>query len=62
MVSVPWERAWCANINVQAPIPLLNLFPRWIALYSLFSIPFGQLVQRVLKARDLRQELAKAGA
>jgi uncharacterized membrane protein (DUF106 family) len=57
-VRVPWDPAWCSSINVQAPIPLLNLFPRWIALYSLFSIPIQRVVQRALMARDLRAELA----
>lgn len=57
-VRVPWDANWCLDVNVQAAIPLLNLFPRWVALYSLFSIPLGQAIGRWLKARDLEEELA----
>lgn len=57
-VRVPWDAKWCLDTNIQAPIPLINLFPRWVALYSLFSIPLGQVVGRVLKRRDLEAELA----
>jgi uncharacterized membrane protein (DUF106 family) len=58
-VNVPWEQGWCAAVNIQA---VLTFIPRWIALYSLFSIPIGQVVQRVLKARDLQQELSEQAA
>lgn len=56
---VPWDLGWCLDINVQAKVPPFEWFPRWVALYSLFSIPVGQVVGRVLKTRDLEQELAK---
>lgn len=56
---VPWDPAWCLDINIQAKVPPFEWFPRWVALYSLFSIPVGQVIQRALKARDLQAELAK---
>lgn len=65
-VHVPWSaQRWCLDINVQtqdSPTPLwvFHFFPRWVALYSMFSIPLGQVVQRTLKARDLQAELAKS--
>jgi uncharacterized membrane protein (DUF106 family) len=60
VIRVPWDSNWCAGVNVQAPP--LTFLPRWIALYSLFSIPLGQVVQRVLKARKLPRELAEQPA
>ena len=57
VARVPWDANWCLDTTIQAPIPLLDLFPRWVALYSLFSIPLGQVVGRVLKRRDLEAEL-----
>lgn len=62
MGRVPWDRTWCLDINVQAKVPPFEWFPRWVALYSLFSIPIGQVVGRVLKAHDLRAELEEKGA
>lgn len=56
---VPWDTRWCLDINVQAKVPPFEWFPRWVAVYSLFSIPIGQVLGRVLKARDLEGELAK---
>ncbi|MCA1813568.1 MAG: EMC3/TMCO1 family protein [Halobacteriales archaeon] len=58
-VNVAWEQGWCAAVNIQA---VLTFIPRWIALYSLFSIPIGQVVQRWLKTRDLVRELAETGS
>ncbi|HEV8359440.1 MAG TPA: hypothetical protein VGR28_03185, partial [Candidatus Thermoplasmatota archaeon] len=57
VARVPWEGHWCMDVNIQWPP--LGFVPRWVALYSLFSIPLGQVVGRALKARDLRAELAK---
>lgn len=57
LARVPWEQAWCMDINIQASP--LTFLPRWVALYSLFSIPIGQVIARVLKAHDLRAELAR---
>jgi len=63
---VPWStQRWCLDMNVQtqdspSPLWIFHFFPRWVALYSLFSIPLGQVVQRALKARDLQAELAKS--
>ena len=62
MGRVPWDAGWCLDINVVAQIPPFMWFPRWVALYSLFSIPIGQVVARVLKAHDLREELEERGS
>lgn len=49
--SAPWE--------FNADMKNSNVLPNWILLYSLVSIPFGQVVQRILKlfsfAKKLRQ-------
>jgi uncharacterized membrane protein (DUF106 family) len=68
--AVPWQNVflhpgtipWCLDINIQAKVPPFEWFPRWVALYSLFSIPIGQVVGRVLKAHDLRAEFEEKGA
>lgn len=59
---VPWDANWCLDVNIQAKVPPFEWFPRWVAMYSLFSIPVGQVLGRVLKARDLQAELAKLQA
>ncbi len=53
--SVPWE--FNADMNGT------NVLPNWILLYSLLTLPFGQVLTRVLKyytfgkrLRDLEQE------
>jgi len=49
--SVPWE----FNVDMKGS----NVLPNWILLYSLVTIPFGQVLQRTLKlfsfSRKLRQ-------
>ena len=51
-VSVPWA----------AKVSLISgdvcFFPNWIVLYSLLSIPFSQVLQRVLKLVKFRERIA----
>lgn len=57
VARVPWDTAWDLNINTAPPDHkwyLLGFLPRWIILYSLFGIPFGQLAQRALKLWEYR--------
>jgi uncharacterized membrane protein (DUF106 family) len=42
-IRMPWTDSW------QLQGRIFGFLPRWILIYSLFSIPFGQLTQRVLK-------------
>ncbi len=49
-VSLPWNAYWALE---ERPY----LFPNWILIYSLFSIPFGQLLQRTLKYANFKREL-----
>ena len=64
---VPWDSHWelwrpdvgASGGFVNADFPrhrwyLLGFFPRWIVLYSLFGIPFGQIAQRALKLWEYR--------
>jgi hypothetical protein len=56
-VRVPWDYGWDLNINTDPPDHpwyLLGFLPRWIVLYSLFGIPFGQIAQRALKLWEYR--------
>lgn len=54
--NVPWEREWDLNKNIQWDFLFLGHIPRWIALYSLFSIPFGQALQKALKMWEYRRK------
>ncbi|HWH08490.1 MAG TPA: EMC3/TMCO1 family protein [Candidatus Thermoplasmatota archaeon] len=63
-IEVPWNDRWyfggTAVTREQCPTAFAKLFgwltpfPHWIALYSLFGIPFGQLAQRALKLWEYR--------
>ncbi|UCE91240.1 MAG: DUF106 domain-containing protein [Methanobacteriota archaeon] len=47
--SVPWE----FNANMRHS----NLLPNWVLLYSLVTLPFGQILQRVLKYYSFSRKL-----
>ncbi len=49
MFSVPWE----FNANMRNS----NVLPNWVLLYSLVTLPFGQVLQRVLKVFSFRKRL-----
>jgi uncharacterized membrane protein (DUF106 family) len=49
--SVPWE--------YNAHLTSSHVLPNWILLYSLLSLPVGQVLQRGLKYIDFRKELAE---
>ena len=52
--EAPWNDQW----DIMAPYTWITgnpgWFPRWIVLYSLFGIPFGQIAQRALKLWEYR--------
>lgn len=54
LFHAPWNPAW----NIMDPYTWITgnpgWFPRWIVLYSLFGIPFGQVAQRALKLWEYR--------
>lgn len=50
--SVPWA----AKVNLTGNN--VCFFPNWIIVYFLFSLIFGQLLQRVLKRYSLREKIA----
>jgi len=49
VVNVPWA----SNVDLNA----LNVFPNWVLLYSLISIPFGQILRRALRYVQFRKRL-----
>ena len=49
--SVPWE--------YNAHFTSSHILPNWILLYSLLSLPVGQVLQRGLKYMDFRKKLAE---
>ena len=51
--AVPW--------SFTASFLGVYVFPSWILLYSLLALPFGQVVQRVLKYFTFRQRLKALG-
>ncbi|HUR70186.1 MAG TPA: EMC3/TMCO1 family protein [Candidatus Thermoplasmatota archaeon] len=51
--KVPWNHHWSYQDNAVL-IRWHTPFAHWIALYSLFGIPFGQIAQRALKLWEYR--------
>lgn len=51
-LEVPWASpgSWCADEGTD----WVGFIPRWIAIYSLLSIPIGQVVQKALKLWEYR--------
>lgn len=63
-IEVPWNDHWyfgsptadretCPGAYAKL-LTWTTPFPHWIALYSLFGIPFGQIAQRALKLWEYR--------
>jgi uncharacterized membrane protein (DUF106 family) len=50
IVSVPWS----FNVNL---LESTFLFPSWVLLYSVISIPFGQILARSLRYIEFRKRL-----
>ncbi len=53
-VSLPWEPKWWLDNRM--------IFPYWVALYSLLSIPIGQSYQRTLKYFNFKERQGKEAA
>jgi uncharacterized membrane protein (DUF106 family) len=49
LISVPWS----LSVDLNAS----TLLPNWILLYSLVSIPFGQILTRALRYYDFKRRL-----
>jgi uncharacterized membrane protein (DUF106 family) len=49
--SVPWE--------LNSSMERINVLPNWILLYSLLTLPFGQVLTRTLKYFNFRSKLRK---
>ncbi len=54
VVNVPWA----SNVSLVAS----NLLPNWVLLYSLISIPFGQILSRTLRYFEFRKRLKQVEA
>ncbi|MEE9151825.1 MAG: EMC3/TMCO1 family protein [Thermoplasmata archaeon] len=52
-ISVPWAP------KVSLIVGSVCFFPNWIILYSLLSIPFSQILQRLLKLYKFRDKMAE---
>lgn len=50
MISIPWKEGWRFKDS-------FTFLPHWILLYSLLSIPFGQIVQKSLKYFSFKKQL-----
>jgi uncharacterized membrane protein (DUF106 family) len=55
LVAVPWS----FNVNLLSNA---IFFPNWVLLYSLISIPFGQVLARSLRYYDFRKRLREIEA
>ncbi|MDW5563339.1 MAG: EMC3/TMCO1 family protein [Methanomassiliicoccus sp.] len=54
VVNVPWA----TNVSLTAS----NVLPNWVLLYSLISIPFGQILSRALRYFEFRKRLREIEA
>ncbi len=54
LIAVPWSY----NVDLNA----LNIFPNWVLLYSLISVPFSQILSRLLRYYDFRKRLNELAA
>jgi uncharacterized membrane protein (DUF106 family) len=54
IIAVPWS--FSVDLNAY------TLFPNWVLLYSLASIPFGQVLARSLRYYDFRKRLNELAA
>jgi uncharacterized membrane protein (DUF106 family) len=54
VVNVPWA----SNVSLTG----LNVLPNWVLLYSLISIPFGQILSRALRYVEFRKRLKQVEA
>jgi uncharacterized membrane protein (DUF106 family) len=54
LVAVPWS--YSVDLNAY------NVFPNWVLLYSLVSIPFGQVLGRSLRYFDFKKRLGELAA
>jgi len=52
-ISLPWV----TSFNYTQPGPFLHIMPSWILLYSLLSLPLGQVLGAVLKIVSFRRKL-----
>ncbi|MCD6461310.1 MAG: DUF106 domain-containing protein [Thermoplasmata archaeon] len=56
--SIPWA----TNISLERKGPILGVAYIWIWVYSLVTIPLGQVVQRILKSISFKKRLAEMEA
>ena len=54
LIAVPWSY----NVNLTQN----TIFPNWVLLYSLISVPFGQVLARSLRFIDFRKRLREIEA
>ena len=52
-ISLPWV----TSFNYLQPGPFLHIMPSWILIYSLLSLPLGQVLGAVLKILSFRRKL-----
>lgn len=50
-ITLPWEANW--------DLEKFFVLPNWIFIYSLISIPFGQVLQRALKLLSFKKRLSE---
>lgn len=53
-INAPWG---VGATELLSSAPIVGFLPTWILIYSLFSIPIGQLVQKGLKAMEFSRTL-----
>ncbi len=52
---------WASTVDYNKPGPFVHIMPTWILVYSVLSIPLGQVLQSVLKVWSFRRKLEGLG-
>ncbi|MDG6220467.1 MAG: EMC3/TMCO1 family protein [Candidatus Thermoplasmatota archaeon] len=50
---------WAPNVSLMRGGPVFQIMPVWIGVYSLVSIPLGQVLQKALKEYTFKKRLEK---
>lgn len=50
---------WASNVSFLRGGVVLGIVPMWIWVYSLVTIPLGQVIQKVLKSVEFKKRLAE---
>jgi uncharacterized membrane protein (DUF106 family) len=57
LINTSFSAPWAFNVSLLGRGPFLGIMPLWIFVYSLISIPVGQMFQKTLKYVEFKKRL-----